>query len=366
MSGLTDHHGERLPVGVLTGFLGSGKTTLLRQWLQDSPAGETAVLINEFGAVGLDHLLVGRVDADTVLLDNGCVCCAIRGELKDALWRLHQRRLRGELPPFQRVLMETTGLAAPGPVIATLIGDAQLRQIFRPAFISTVVDALHAPWQQSRRPEWLAQVAAADRLYLSKTDLATPQQAQAQRAQLAQINPLASIVTCGPGAAVPPAWQMQESHALQTDWLARAIAGTPRGRTGQRQGQGQGLHAGAQAFCLELDSPVDWCVLTLWLTMLLHRHGDRLLRLKGLVAVAADGWPQGQPTALHGMGHLMHAPEHLPEWPGEDRRSRLVFITAGLDEQQVRASWQSFQSFYRLHSQDNGSQTPASPSPHTA
>jgi len=96
------------------------------------------------------------------------------------------------------------------------------------------------------------------------------------------------------------------------------------------------------------------------------RHGAGLLRLKGLVAVAADGWPQGQPTALHGMGHLMHAPEHLPEWPGEDRRSRLVFITAGLDEQHVRASWQSFQSFYRLHSQDNGSQTPASPSLHTA
>jgi G3E family GTPase len=298
--------------------------------------------------VGLDHLLVGRVDADMLLLDNGCICCAIRGELKDALWRLHQRRERGELPPFQRVLIETTGLAAPGPVIATLIGDAQLRQVFRPAFVATVVDALHAD-THAQRPEWQAQVAAADRLYLSKTDLARPQDAEALRAQLARLNPLATL--CDARQA-RPVWQgqpVQESH-----WLARAIAGTPRGRKGQEP------HGGAQAFCLELDGPVDWCALTLWLTLLLHRHGERVLRLKGLVAVAAEGWPQGQPTVLHGMGHLMHAPEHLDQWPGGDRRSRLVFIASGLDGQQVCDSWQSFQRFF---AQDNGARHSAATGP---
>lgn len=360
---------SRLPVGVLTGFLGSGKTTLLKRWLYGASAGQTAVLINEFGAVGLDHLLVGRIDADTVLLDSGCICCAIRGELKDALWRLYQRRQRGELPAFQRVMIETTGLAAPGPVIATLIGDAQLRQGLRPAFVCTVVDALHAGWQQARHPEWLAQVAAADRLYLSKADLASRQQALVQREALARLNPLATIVDA---AHAPAPWDMEQETGTgrqghegsaqgagvavhgpgqPVDWLARAIAATPRHR-----GSALGLapsfapvspsHAQALSFCLELDAPLDWCTLTLWLTLLLHRHGDRLLRLKGLVAVAADGWPHGQPTVLHGMGHLMHAPEHLAEWPGTDRRSRLVFITTGLGAQQVRDSWQSFQRFF--------------------
>ncbi|KAI5935430.1 COBW domain-containing protein 6 [Manis javanica] len=188
MSGLTDHHGERLPVGVLTGFLGSGKTTLLRQWLQDSPAGDC----------GAHQRIRGRGAGPSA----GGPHRRRHGAAGQRLRLLrHTRRTQGRFvapapaPPARRAAAFSKGadgdhgLAAPGPVIATLIGDAQLRQIFRPAFISTVVDALHAPWQQSRRPEWLAQVAAADRLYLSKTDLATPQQAEAQRAQLAQINP---------------------------------------------------------------------------------------------------------------------------------------------------------------------------------
>lgn len=342
---------QRLPVGVLTGFLGSGKTTLLRRWLHAGDTGQTAVLINEFGAEGLDHLLVGSIDADTVLLDNGCVCCAIRGELKDALWRLHQRRARGELPPFLRVLIETTGLAAPGPVIATLIGDAQLRQAFEPAFVCTVVDALHAQHQQVQRPQWLAQVAAADHLYLSKTDLATAAQAEALRGMLARLNPLASLADAArapaPWTWQPETWQPENSRQVD-DWLARSLAGTPRqqapglGRTPMRAGH---VHGGIQSFCLQFDAPLDWCALTLWLTLLLHCHGKHVLRLKGLVAVAADGWPQGQPTVLHGIGHLMHAPEHLAEWPGMDRRSRLVFITSGLDERQVRESWYSFDRF---------------------
>lgn len=338
----------RLPVGVLTGFLGSGKTSLLKRWLHGDGAGETAVLINEFGAVGLDHLLVGRIDADMLLLDNGCICCAIRGELRDALWRLHQRHVQGDLPPLRRVLIETTGLAAPGPVIATLIGDAQLRQVLRPAFIATVVDALHAA-RQAQRPEWQAQVAAADRLYLSKTDLATPQAADALRSELARLNPLATLSDARHAA---PVWL--EAAGTQHDWLARTIAGTPRRPAGQQP------HGGIQAFCLEIEGPVDWCALTLWLTLLLHRHGDRLLRLKGLVAVAAEGWPEGQPTVLHGMGHLMHAPEHLAEWPDGDTHSRLVFIAEGLDGRQVCASWQAWQ---RLFPQDNGEEHPPAPGP---
>jgi hypothetical protein len=206
---MTDIAFDVLPVGILTGFLGSGKTTLLRRWLRASHAGDTAVLINEFGEVGLDHLLVGSIDADTVLLDNGCVCCSIRGELKEALMRLFSRRQRGELPAFRRVVIETTGLATPGPVLATLLGDAQLRHHFRPAFVSTVVDAVHAVQQQALHPEWTAQVAAADMLWLAKTDLVSEAQALALRASLQALNPLAQQLEPLTG---PTPWRDDAAH----------------------------------------------------------------------------------------------------------------------------------------------------------
>ncbi|MFE8644420.1 CobW family GTP-binding protein [Sphingomonas sp. NCPPB 2930] len=346
-----------LPVGILTGFLGSGKTTLLRRWLQASGTADTAVLINEFGDVGLDHLLVGSIDADTVLLDNGCVCCSIRGELKEALMGLFSRRQRGELPAFRRVVIETTGLATPGPVLATLLGDAQLRHHFRPAFVSTVVDAVHAGPQQVLHPEWTAQVAAADTLWLSKTDLVTGEQADALRARLHMLNPLAQQWEAPTG---PAPWDDDLAHAPPDDtvaWIARVSAGTMRARPGEqlapaRLGDAHAEHMArtqASAFCMVFDRPIEWFTLTLWLTLLVHRHGDRLLRIKGLLGVAAEGFEHGQPTVLHGIGHLMHPPEHLDAWPDENRSSRLVFITQGLSQETVVASWQAFEDFYTPH-----------------
>jgi G3E family GTPase len=347
---------EVLPVGILTGFLGSGKTTLLRRWLQGSAAGDTAVLINEFGDVGLDHLLVGAIDADTVLLDNGCICCSIRGELKEALMRLLSRRQRGELPAFRRVLIETTGLATPGPVLGTLLRDAQLRHHFRPAFVATVVDALHAERQQAQHPEWIAQVAAADTLWLSKTDLVAPGQATRLRALLAELNPVARQLDAPSAASVP--WLDDLADGASRDdtagWIARVATGTLRPRAGARPVPARigGTHAqqlagtGARSFCLVFERPLEWFTLTLWLTLLVHRHGDRLLRIKGLLGIAADGFAHGQPTVLHGIGHLMHPPEHLADWPDDDRRSRLVFIVQGLSEADVRASWEAFERFY--------------------
>ena len=160
-----------LPVTLVTGFLGSGKSTLLADVLHGDAAKDTAVLINEFGEVGLDHLLVGEVDARTVLLDNGCVCCSIRGELKEALATLFSQRARGDLPPFSRVVLETTGLATPAPIVATLLADPVIRSHYALNATVTVVDALNAAQQRARHPEWLAQVSAADRLLISKSDL---------------------------------------------------------------------------------------------------------------------------------------------------------------------------------------------------
>jgi G3E family GTPase len=366
---MTDIAFDVLPVGILTGFLGSGKTTLLRRWLRASHAGDTAVLINEFGEVGLDHLLVGSIDADTVLLDNGCVCCSIRGELKEALMRLFSRRQRGELPAFRRVVIETTGLATPGPVLATLLGDAQLRHHFRPAFVSTVVDAVHAVQQQALHPEWTAQVAAADMLWLAKTDLVSEAQALALRASLQALNPLAQQLEPLTG---PTPWRDDAAHDVHeaaddtAAWIARVSAGTMRAgaagglaaapapapapaRFGFDVGAGHAQHLAqtqATAFCMVFERPIEWFTLTLWLTLLVHRHGDRLLRIKGLLGIAADGFEHGQPTVLHGIGHLMHPPEHLDAWPDENRFSRLVFITQGLSQEAVTASWRAFESFY--------------------
>ncbi|MCK1788568.1 GTP-binding protein, partial [Pseudomonas sp. TNT11] len=159
-----------IALNVITGFLGSGKTSLLARLLQGESLGDTALLINEFGDIGIDHLLVEEVAPDTVLLPSGCVCCSIRGELKDALLGLLQRRERGEIPAFKRVILETTGLADPAPILATLNNDVQLRGRFHIGLVITLVDASHAALQERLHPEWLAQVAAADRLLLSKTD----------------------------------------------------------------------------------------------------------------------------------------------------------------------------------------------------
>jgi G3E family GTPase len=370
---MTDIAFDVLPVGILTGFLGSGKTTLLRRWLHADSTADTAVLINEFGDVGLDHLLVGAIDADTVLLDNGCICCSIRGELKEALMRLFSRRQRGELPAFRRVVIETTGLATPGPVLATLLGDAQLRHHFRPAFVSTVVDAVHAGRQQALHPEWTAQVAAADTLWLSKTELVTAEQAEALRTNLQRLNPLARQLQAPTG---PTPWHDDRAHEPSDDtaaWVARVSAGTMREgakaptavRMGghlapARLGGGHAEHMArtqASAFCMVFERPIEWFTLTLWLTLLVHRHGDRLLRIKGLLGIAADGFEHGQPTVLHGIGHLMHPPEHLDAWPDENRASRLVFITQGLSQEAVVASWQAFEDFYAPHA------TACAPSP---
>src|SRR6201998_2428766 len=186
---------DLIALNVITGFLGSGKTTLLRNLLASDLGHETAVLINEFGEVGIDHLLVGEVAPDTVLLKSGCVCCSIRGELKDALVQLFSRRQKGEVPKFCRVILETTGLADPAPIFATILSDPMLRHHFRLGVIVTVVDAFNAALHERLHPEWTAQVAAADRLVLTKRDLVTDQAGEALQKHLERINPAALILT---------------------------------------------------------------------------------------------------------------------------------------------------------------------------
>jgi G3E family GTPase len=335
-----------IPVTIVTGFLGSGKSTLLADVLKGDAARDTAVLVNEFGEVGLDHLLIGEVDAQTVLLDNGCVCCAIRGELKEALATLFSQRARGEVPPFSRVVLETTGLATPAPIVATLLGDRVVSSHYSIGAIVTVVDAVNADQQRARHPEWLAQVTAADRIVVSKADLAGDATLDVLERTLSQLNPAAGITrrTCADDASVvlEPAANAHEFG----DFVRRTGMTTLKPRHGDSLLAGlnatpahrQGL-AALEAFCIWFDEPLDWPVFTLWLTLLLNRHGDNILRVKGILALAGAD----QPVVLHAVHHLVHPVLHLDAWPGagkhEAPRSRLVIIAQGLTRDAVAASY---------------------------
>ncbi|MGI4982639.1 MAG: CobW family GTP-binding protein [Janthinobacterium lividum] len=360
---------EILPVTLVTGFLGSGKSTLLADTLQGEAARDTAVLVNEFGAVGLDHLLVGAVDAQTLLLDNGCVCCSIRGELKDALASLFSRRARGEIPPFRRVVLETTGLATPAPIIATLLADPVIRRHYALHATVTVVDVLHAAQQEARHPEWRAQVTAADRLLISKADLAAPGAVDALRARLAILNPAADIVVRETAPArlldlrdlLDPSGSSESSDRSGLSDLLFAPASSPD--LLQRIGAAARLappHAAERdditATCLQIDEPLDWQVFTLWFTMLLNRHGDRILRVKGLLAIAGAD----RLAVLHAVQHLVHPIRHLEadrkstagtagvddahDMTAPATTSRLVFITEGMDGSQIDASYRRFRA----------------------
>ena len=330
----------RLPVNVLTGFLGSGKTTLLNRLLRSPAFANCAVLVNEFGEVGIDHHLIESVEGDVVLLPSGCICCTIRGDLSAALRKLYDQRERGSVPPFTRVLIETTGLADPTPVLATVRHDAVLQHHFRLGNVITTVDVLHAAGQLARHAESRKQVALADRLVLTKADLAAPGVVESLSAELALLNPAAAIGLAGEAGEDAElllgqdVFQAEGKSAEVGRWLraaqARQYFPVHRGNPN--------LHGDIESFVLEPGAGIDWAVFSLWLSLLLHRHGRCVLRIKGLLQVeGADA-----PVVIHGVQQLMHPPEHLSRWPEGLHRSCVVFIVQGLEPARVLASWRAF------------------------
>lgn len=319
-----------IALNVITGFLGSGKTTLLKRLLEDENMGDTALLINEFGDVGIDHLLVQEVAPDTVLLPSGCICCSIRGELKDALIGLLERRARGEIPAFRRVILETTGLADPAPILATLGMDPHLRGRFHIGLVVTLVDPSHAALQERLHPEWMAQVAAADRLLISKTDVVDAEQLHALRTHLQAINPAPIVHTAdihsGDQLLLGEGLRSAEPAQEVARWQLQRVQSTPA------------RHGDVKVCCLTFERPVDWVGFGVWLSMLLRCHGERILRVKGLLNVNNSQ----APVVIHGVQHCLHTPVHLPQWPSDDRTSRLVFIVRGLDPAQLRRSFDVF------------------------
>ncbi len=337
--GLFEHDSSagRLPVSLITGFLGSGKTTLLNRLLRHPDTGETAVIVNEFGEIAIDHLLVEAIDGETVVLNSGCVCCALRDDLVTSLRQLYARRAAGELPPFARVLIETTGLADPAPILQMLLNNPMVSNWYRLDAVITTVDAVHGGGQLAAQPEAVKQVALADRLLLTKGDIAERSEAAALRARLADVNPTAALHEIVSGE-IAPALLFGASAAASRSGIGDHVSGPQAAPSEGHEDHGHAHHSLIASFTLELDQAVEWRLFSRWLADLRRQCGERLLRLKGLVEIEGEE----QPLLIQGVHHVFHPPVLLDRWPEGGRGTRLVFITRDLPRDLVLESWEDY------------------------
>jgi len=320
------------PVTVLTGFLGSGKSTLLNRALGDPRFAETAVIVNEFGDIPIDHALVRRASENIVVLAGGCICCQVAGDLVQALRELYFKRASHEVPPFQRAVVETTGLADPAPLLATLVEMPLVAARYALAGVVTTVDGVHGSRALDEHPEAVKQAAVADRIVITKTDLARSADLAALESRLAALNPAAARIHATMGA-IDAAW-LFDTGLHRHDGSRPDVAGwlgAGEWRSFARPA-GRGPHdERIRSFTWTAEQPVDWDALEAALETLLELRGERILRLKGLVHVA--GLPG--PLAIHAVQHTLYPPARLAEWPDNDHRTRLVFITRDLDSDAV-------------------------------
>lgn len=333
--------GDPVPVTIITGFLGSGKTTLLAKLLRHPAMGQTAVIINEFGEIGLDHELIETSDETDVTLMGGCLCCTVKGDLIETMQRLHVQRELGEVPRFERLVIETTGLADPAPVLLSIMADRQLQRCYRLDGIVTLVDAVNGLDTLDRHLEALKQVAVADRIVITKSDVASPDEITLLSAKLIHLNPAAHIVEADHGDVAPDLlldagifnptdkspdverWLNEEAYAHRHDEHDH----------GHHHHHNVNRHdAHISAFCIRDDQPIPSIAAGFFLDVLMAERGSDLLRVKGLINIAEQ--PE-TPMVIHGVQHVIHAPAYLDGWPSEDRDSRLVFIVKDITKKQI-------------------------------
>jgi G3E family GTPase len=313
----------KIPVMLFTGFLGSGKTTLLNRILADPQFADSAVVINEFGAISIDHLLVATPRENMRVLESGCVCCTVQGELVDTLIELLRARGEDGVPRFRRVLVETTGLADPIPILEVLAAHPDIPHYYALHSVVTLVDAANALGQLDEFRESRRQIAVADRLLLSKSDLADESTLAALTARLDELNAAAPRESIDPRSADPGAlfgvayFDIAQGRGNVDKWLREGASAHARG--------GFVAHtANVQSFSIRHEAPVTRAGLVLWLDLIAGLKGRDLLRVKGVFNV------EGEPVAVHAVQRIVHEPVPLPAWPDDERASRIVFITRGI------------------------------------
>lgn len=332
-----------LPVSVLTGFLGSGKTTVLRHLLAQPDMANTAVIVNEFGEIGLDHMLVENAKEDTILLNSGCLCCTVRGDLVETMRRLFKQRVRREIPPFDRLVIETTGLADPAPILQTLMNDPFLVERFRLDGVIATVDTANGNNTLDRHFESVKQAAVADRLLLTKTDVADEEVYEGLKLRLKDLNPAAPILPVAQGEVAASALfnaglYDPATKTLDVQGWLKTEAYEDDHHHGHHHHDVNRHDSSIRAFCITREEPLNWDRLNSWVEMLIMLYGGNLLRIKGILNVEdCEG-----PIVIHGVQHMFHPPIQLESWPDDDRRSRLVFITRDLEREMFDHTLEAF------------------------
>ncbi|RXZ36561.1 GTP-binding protein [Oxalobacteraceae bacterium CAVE-383] len=356
---------DLIPVSLLTGFLGSGKTTLLNHLVHQPAMRDTLVIINEFGEIGLDHLLVAHSEENVVVeMSSGCLCCTIRGDLQKTLKDAHWRFARNAQRQFNRVFIETTGLADPMPILHTLMADAELSQHYRLDGVIATIDAVNGMATLDEHQEAVRQAAVADRLLLTKTDLADAAQVAALRQRLAAINPGAAQTAILNGAVEADTlfdlglfraegksldvqkWLNEEAYKEKGDHDHDHHHGHAHAHHDHDHGNDRGQDAHdvnrhddrIRAFCFTFDKPIDPAMFEEWLTLLMSLKGGDMLRLKGILNLAGHSGP----TVIHGVQHIFHPTIELPAWPSEDHSTRIVFITRDIDKALIEKTFDAF------------------------
>ena len=332
-----DPFAGRIPISVITGFLGSGKTTLLKRLLRHPGMANAAVIVNEFGEESIDHELLETSSERMALLDNGCLCCTVRTDLQETMRDILTKRLRGEVIQFDRVFIETTGLADPAPVVQTFSSDSLLSDKFRLDCVVTLVDAVNALQQLDTLNEPLKQAAIADRLLITKIDIAPPDQVSALKARLEDINPQALQLDVVNGVVDPSQLidigltsRNTEAEKLKR-WIGPLAAPEDAAGVAGKLSTAAGHSSGITSFCLWFDKPFTWANFETCMQVLTSLRGPDLLRVKGLVNI--EGEPG--PVVVQGVQHIFHPSARLQSWSDADHRSRLVFITRGIEREVV-------------------------------
>jgi len=328
---------QPLPLVVLTGFLGAGKTTLLNRLLRDEALSQTLVIINEFGEIPLDHLFVEALSGDMMMLSSGCLCCTIRGDLASTLESLIERRKNGEIPSLDRIILETTGLADPAPILQTIMAHPLLLLNFRLESVVTLVDAANGLDTLAHHVEARKQAAVADRIVLTKTDLAPL--SQELDAALTQLNPTARRLEASQATAV----ELLDAGLYTPDskspdvrrWLnAEAIKDHHHHHHDINRHNAQ-----IRAFCLRSDAAISPASFDIFIELLRALHGPNLLRVKGIIKMSDR--PEA-PVVIHGVQHIFHPPVRLAQWPDDDYHTRIVFIVQNMDPATLEATWAAF------------------------